>query len=72
MMLDITRARQNARPVECDCDADRGSDPGDASEFDACDSDTEDMCTASDIEDPQQVHACTDNLDDGLTCGVSP
>ena len=39
MMLDITRARQSARPAECDRDADRGSDLGDVSESDVCDSD---------------------------------
>jgi len=51
MMLDITRARQSARPAECDRDADRGSDLGDNSESDVCDSGTEEMCTASDIEE---------------------
>jgi ribonuclease HI len=51
MMLDITRARQSARPAECDRDADRGSDLGDVSESDVCDSDNEDMCTASDTEE---------------------
>ena len=51
MMLDITRARQSARPAECDRDADRGSDLGDVSETDLCDSDNEDVCAASDTEE---------------------
>ena len=54
MMLDITRARQSARPIECDRDADQGSDPGNISETDLCDSDNEDMCTASDTEEMHQ------------------
>ena len=70
-MMDIARARQSARSTECDRDPDRGSDIGDVSEIDVCASDTEEMCTAPDIE---ELHppACLYSLNDGLTCGASP
>ena len=64
MMLDITRARQSANLVECEGDADRGSDLGDDFDSDCCDSANEDTCTDSDNE---HTSACIDNLDDELT-----